>query len=331
VRSPVGPSSARDAGAHTRPDPIDRWLPILLFTALGGALLALDAAGQTFYVKLLTRMMILALAAVALDLVVGIAGLVSLGQAAFLGIGAYGVGILAEHGITSGWIQWPVATLAAALFAALVGALSLRTRGVHFIMITLAFGQMLFYAATSLSRYGGDDGLTLLERSRFDGLISLADRRSFAWLAFAALLATYLVLRRAKAARFGRVLLGARENERRMAAMGYPVARYRLVAFTIAGTLTGLSGILLANLSEFVAPAYMSWHRSGELLAMVVLGGLGTLHGSVLGACVFLLLEEALSSLTTHWALVFGPLLILVVIFSRGGLVGALRRLRTLA
>lgn len=301
-------------------------IALAIFTTIATSLALADFFDQPFYLKLLTRALVLALAAVALDLAVGVAGLVSLGHAAFLGVGAYVIGILAEHGITNGWLQWPLALFAAAWVALVVGALSLRTRGVQFIMITLAFGQMFFYISNSLSRYGGDDGLTIWTRSQFGTWLVLSDRRIFAWLCFSLLLAAYLFLRRLRWSRFGRVLRAAKENERRMAALGFAVDRFRLVAFVISGALTGLAGVLLANLTEFVAPAYLSWHRSGELLAMVVLGGLGTLHGAVLGAFVFVLLEEALARLTTHWALLFGPFLVLVVLAGRGGLVGLVQR-----
>ncbi len=312
-------SAVRTRGGHG--------LAPLLFVLIALAILSAELWAGPYYLKLLSRAMILALAALALDLVVGVAGLVSLGHAAFLGVGAYTVGILAEHGITSGWIQWPIALFASAAFALVIGALSLRTRGVHFIMITLAFAQMLYYAANSLSRYGGDDGLTIWNRSEFATFFSLADRSTFAWTCFVILLLSYLLLARVVASRFGRVLRGAKDNERRMEALGYPVARFRLVAFTLSGTLAGLAGVLLANLTEFVAPAYMSWHRSGELLAMVVLGGLGSLYGAIIGAFFFVLVEEALARITTHWALVFGPFLILLVLLGRGGLVGLLENL----
>ncbi len=300
------------------------WICLVLLGGTAIALVLLEAAEHPYYVKLLNRALILALAALALDLVVGVAGLVSLGHAAFLGVGAYTVGIMAEHGLTSGFLQWPVALVASAAVAAVIGWLSLRTRGAHFIMITLAFAQMLFFVAISLSRYGGDDGLTIWTRSEFGALVSLSDRLGLAWVSLGILTLAYLGLRRLERSRFGRVLRGARDNERRVATLGFAVERYRLAAFVLSGTLTGLAGVLLANLTEFVSPAYMSWQRSGELLAMVVLGGLGTLHGAILGAFAFVLLEEALSSLTTHWALLFGPLLVLVVLAGRGGLVGLL-------
>lgn len=297
-----------------------------LFVAVAVALLALGIFGESFYIRLVTRAMILALAALALHLLVGVAGLVSLGQAAFLGVGAYAVGILAEHGVHDGVVHWLVAVAAAALTALLVGAPSLRTRGVPFIMITLAFAQMLYFVSNSLSRYGGNDGLTIWVPSRFPGGLSSSKPETLAWLSFVILLLAYLGLGRLRASRFGRVLRGAKENERRMSALGFAVQRYRLAAFVLSGALTGLAGAMLANLTEFVAPAYMSWHRSGELLAMVVLGGSVHLHGAVVGAFLFVFIEETLSRFTSHWALVFGPFLVLAVLTDRGR---TLRRLTT--
>jgi len=317
VSTALAPPTAGTPAAATR----RRLLPLAIFAALALAPLVALALGQPFYVRLLTRVMILALAAMALDLVLGYGGMVSLGHAGFLGVGAYITGILAEHGVTSGWVQWPLAVLAAGLVAALIGALSLRTKGVYFIMVTLAFAQMLYYSATSLSRYGGDDGLTIWNRSDFGPWLRLADPLVFYFVVLAILGLAFLGLRRVVASRFGRVIQGSASNDRRMQALGFDTFRYRLVAFTLSGALTGLAGVLLANHTEFVAPAYMAWVRSGELVLMLVIGGPGTLHGAILGAVVFLLLEELLADLTTHWQVVMGPLVILIVLFARGGLV----------
>ena len=289
-----------------------------LFVAAAVTLLALGTVGESFYIRLANRAVILALAALALHLLVGVAGLVSLGQAAFLGVGAYAVGILAEHGVHDGVVNWLVAVAAATLTAPIIGAPSLRTRGVPFIMITLAFAQMLYFVANSLSRYGSDDGFTIWVPSRFPGGLSSSRPETLAWLSFFVLLFAYLGLARLRASRFGRVLRGAKENERRMSALGFAVRGYRLAAFVLSGALTGLAGAMLANLTEFVAPAYMSWYRSGELLAMVVLGGSGTLHGAVLGAFLFVFIEEILSRFTSQWALLFGPFLVLAVLTNRG-------------
>lgn len=302
----------------------ERLLPLLLFLVLAGLVAGLGLAGEAYWLKLVTRLMILALAAMALDLVMGLGGMVSLGHAAFIGLGAYTVGILAEEGITSGFVQWPAAILVSGLAALVIGALSLRTRGVAFIMITLAFAQMLYYGAHSLSLYGGDDGLPLAERSQFAGLLRLGDRQTMAWLCFGVLLGSYLLLRRVAASRFGRVLRAAAVNERRVRATGFDATRFKLVAFTLSGALAGLAGVLLANLTEFVSPATMSWHRSAELLAMVLLGGIGRLHGAIIGAIIFLFLESWLAGLTEHWQLIMGPLLILVVLAGRGGITGLL-------
>lgn len=298
----------------------------VLFAVLALALFSFEWSGQSFYLRLLTRASILAVAALALDFIVGLAGLVSLGHAAFLGVGAYTVGVLAEHGIHNAFVQWPVALGMSAAVAFLVGALSLTTRGVHFIMITLAFAQMLYFAANSISRYGGNDGLTIWIPSEVPGIGSLAQPSRLAWCSFTILLLVYLGLAHIRVSQFGRVLRASKENERRMLALGYGIQSYRLAAFVLSGIVTGLAGVLLANLTEFVSPAYMSWHRSGELLAIVVLGGLGSLHGAIIAAFVFTVLEEALSRITEHWAIFFGSFLVLAVLTRRGQALVAKRR-----
>jgi branched-chain amino acid transport system permease protein len=300
-------------------------LPGLLFAALALAPFAAKLGAESFILSLLARAMIFGIAALSLDLILGYGALVSFGHAAFLGIGAYAVGILASHGMEEIALQVPAAIAASALFAVVTGAISLRTKGVYFIMITLAFGQMLFFLATSLAAYGGDDGLTLPGRSLLFGTRALAGNASFYYAILLCLLVAYLLCRSIAASRFGRVLRGTRENATRMEAIGFAPYRFQLAAYVIAGSLCGLAGALLANQSEFVSPAYMTWQRSGELIVMVVLGGLGTLHGAIIGAATFLLVEEALSGLTEHWKMIFGPLLILVVLFARGGILGLLR------
>jgi branched-chain amino acid transport system permease protein len=257
----------------------------------------------------------------------GYGGMMSFGHAAYLGIGGYAVGILAHEGIGSGFIQWPVALIASALFALVIGALSLRTRGVYFIMITLAFAQMAYYVASGLSRYGGDDGLTIYKRSDFGGLINLSSRVQFYYLCLACMFGVIYLIWRIVNSRFGVVVQGLRSNEARMQAIGFPANRYRLVCFVISGTMCGLAGALLANNTDFVSPAVMYWTRSGDLMVMVILGGMGSLFGPVLGAIVYLVLEESLSQVTEYWALIMGPLLLLIVLFGRGGIVGLLGRL----
>jgi branched-chain amino acid transport system permease protein len=267
-------------------------------------------------------MLIFAIAALSLDLILGYGAMISFGHAAYLGVGAYAVGILAFHGVDAAWIQWPVALLTSALVAALIGLISLRTSGVYFIMITLAFAQMLYYLAISLKAYGGDDGLRINARSVLGGGIDLASNTALYYVVLGCLLGFLGFGRRLVASRFGMVIRGAKSNERRMRALGFPTARYRLVAFVIAGTMCGLAGVLLANLTNFTSPAYMHWTRSGELMVMVILGGMGSLIGPIVGAFALLSLEELLSSYTEHWQVVLGPILIVIVLFARRGIYG---------
>jgi branched-chain amino acid transport system permease protein len=297
-------------------------LPVLIF--LGFALLPLFAslAAKQYLLDLGGRVMIYAVAAVALDLVVGYGGLISFGHAAFIGLGAYAVGILSAHGIDDALIALPAAIALAMLFAWVTGIVCLRTKGVYFIMITLAFGQMVYFIATSLAPYGGDNGLTIAARNTIAGWPLLKSDLAFYYFAFVCLLATYLFCRALVVSRFGRVLRGAKENATRMAAIGFTIRQFQLVAYVIAGGIGGLSGFLLANSTEFVSPAYMSWQQSGELIVMVILGGVGTLDGAILGSAVYLFAEEWLSGMTENWQVIFGPLLVLVVLFARGGLIG---------
>ena len=278
--------------------------------------------GNAFALTLFTRVVILALAALSLNLIMGFGGMVSFGHAAYLGIGGYAVGILAKEGIGSGFVQWPVAVVSAAFYAFIVGALSLRTRGVYFIMITLAFAQMIYYVAIGLDRYGGDDGLTIYHRSQFAGLVDLSNRTVFYYLCFGLLLAGVYLVWRIVNSRFGMVIQGARSNERRMRAIGFPTFRYRLVCFVIAGAMCGLAGALLANHTDFISPATMHWTRSGDLIVMVVLGGMQAMFGPVIGALTFLILEEGLSRLTEYSNLLLGPLLLVVAISIHGGIDG---------
>jgi len=295
---------------------------------------------NAFLVTLFTRVIILGMAASSLNLILGYGGMVSFGHAVYLGIGGYAVGILAQEGVTSGFAQWPVALIVSALFALLVGALSLRTRGVYFIMITLAFAQLLYYFGVGLDRYGADDGFTIRRRSQFADLINLSDRTQFYYLCFALLLATIYLIWRLVNSRFGMVIQGARSNDRRMRAIGFPTFRYRLTAFVIAGAICGLAGALLANHTGFISPATMHWTRSGDLIVMVVLGGMASSFGPLIGAVALLSLEEALPILiramafpvfgdaavrmAEYWQIVLGPLFLLVVLFARGGIDGLL-------
>ena len=301
-------------------------LPIALFAIL--ALIPLARFGASGYIlALLTRTMILGLAAMSLDLLIGCGAMISFGHAAFVGIGAYAVGILSSYGIDDIFVQLAAALAVAGVFALLTGAISLRTRGVYFIMITLAFGQMLYFLFTSLAAYGGDDGMSL-SRSHVFGLPLLRSDLTLYYVAFTLLLVFYLVMRAIVASRFGRVLRGIKDNPVRMEALGFAPYRYQLTAYVIAGMIAAVAGVELANLSEFVSPAYVSWQRSGDLIFMIVLGGLGSLHGAILGAAAFTLLAEFLSGLTEYWGMIFGPILILVVLFARGGLSSLLRGAR---
>jgi len=304
----------------------------ILAAVLFGALLLLPLyaqfANDRFVLTLFTRIVILAMAAVSLNLILGFGGMMSFGHAAYLCIGGYAVGILAFEGVPSGFVQWPVALAASALFALVIGALSLRTRGVYFIMITLAFAQMAYYVVAGLARYGGDDGLTIQKRSQFVAPLNLSDKVQFYYVCLALLFASLYLVWRLVNSRFGMVIQGARSNDTRMRAIGFPTYRYKLVCFVIAGTLCGLAGVLLANHTDFVSPAVMYWTRSGDLIIMVVLGGMGSVIGPVFGAIALLVLEEVLSGITEYWQIILGPLLLLVVLFARGGIDGLLGKVR---
>ena len=303
-------------------------LPIAIFLIFALVPFLATFRAEAYVLSLVSRVMIFAIAALALDLLIGYGALVSFGHAAFMGLGAYAVGILSSHGIRDALISLPVALGVSALFAFLTGIVCLRTRGVYFIMITLAFGQMAFFTASSLAPYGGDDGLTIRVRSTLAGFPIFSGDRSLYYICLACLLGAYLLCRALVGSRFGRVYRGARENPLRVSTIGFEVYRYQLVAYVIAGALGGLSGFLLGNATDFVSPAYMSWQRSGELLIMVIFGGIGTLNGAIVGAAAFLLIEEWLSGFTEHWKVIFGPLLVLVAVFAPGGLLGLVARLR---
>lgn len=305
----------------------------LILLVLAALPLLTQAFDQRYLLSIGTRIVIWSIAAVSLNMILGYGGLVSFGHAMFFGIGGYAVGILSAEGISSGWIQWPIALLAATAWAVLIGALSLRTRGLYFIMITLAFAQLVYYVGSGLEAYGGDDGLNI-GRSRFPGLIDLRDKASFYWLCFALLCASLWFCGRYANSHFGLVLRGAKSNELRMTALGFPVFRYRLAAFTISGAFGGLAGILLANEGAYVSPAMMSWMKSGDLIVIVVLGGMGTLFGPLYGTIAFFVLEEALPPLLNlahkgwgeYWMIVFGPLLVLIALYARGGIDSLLGR-----
>ena len=294
------------------------WATAILLAAILVVPMLAWWSNQKFYLDLSTRMVALTLAAVSLNLVLGYGGMISFGHAAFVGIGAYSVGILAFHGIGSGLLHFPLAVALSALFALETGAVCLRTRGVYFIMITMAFAQMAYYFFLSLEVYGGDDGLQLDRRSILP-LLNLQDPLALFLFAYASLLAGLYLKHRIVNSRFGLVIQGAKDNDTRMRTLGYNTYAYRLVAYVISGAMAGYAGALLGNFTSYVSPAMMSWSRSGELMFMVILGGAGSLFGPVFGAIGFLVLEEYLSTLTTYWQLPFGLLLIAAVLFARGG------------
>lgn len=306
----------------------------LLMIGLGTVPLIAEGIDEPFYTVLFSRMLILSIGAVSLNLILGFGGMVSFGHAVYLGIGSYVVGIGTLHAVEDGvswmgdgFIHMAVAVGASALAALFIGAISLRTRGVYFIMITLAFAQMFYFIAVGNDNYGGDDGLSLYTRSNFSELLDLTNDNTLYYLNFGFLIITLYLSHRLIKSRFGMLIRGAKSNEQRMRTIGFPVFRYRLVAFIISGVICGLAGVLSANQTDFVSPAVMHWTRSGDLIIMIVLGGMGTLFGPVIGAVAFLFLEEFLSGITEYWQIFFGPILVLVVIFGQGGIDGILVRL----
>jgi branched-chain amino acid transport system permease protein len=306
--------------AYTKPSFI---IPALLLLVLAIVPFAANALDQSFYVAFFARIIIYAIAASALNLALGYGGLVSFGHALFFGIGTYAVAIPAFYEIGNGWLHLAVALVVCCIVAAITGVISLRTTGIAFIMITLAFAQMGYFLFVSLKNYGGDDGLTIVNTSKF-GPLNLGTAESVYAVAFVVLVLSTWWLARLRAAPFGMTLRGAQQNARRISASGYPVLRYQLLAYVISGMLCGLAGLLLANLNAFASPSTMSWAVSGELIVIVVLGGLGTVFGPLLGAVAFLGMEEILKGFTEHWMIVFGPLIVMIALVGRKGLMGLL-------
>lgn len=298
-----------------------RWVPIVvlaLFILLPAYAISAD---QAFLLALLSRIIILAIAAVALNLVLGYGGMVSFGHALFLGLGVYSAAIPAVHGITNGLLQLFITLVACGLTGIITGAIALRTRGIAFIMITLAFAQMFYFVFVSLSPYGGDDGLRLAAGSQVGGL-DLTHGATLYGVSFIVLLLALYGTFQLVGSRFGMVLQGSRINETRMRALGFPTLRYRLAAYVISAMLCGVAGLLYANLTQFAAPSYMSWAMSGELIVMVVLGGMGSVMGPLYGAAALLLTEEVLKGITEHWMIILGPAIVAVAVASRHGIAG---------
>lgn len=314
-------SLPRQAGTNR-----DVAVALALLALLTAVFPLLSAAGERFWIEIAIRVMILAAAATSLNLLIGIAGLYSFGHAAYLGIGSYSVGIAAFYGVEGGLAQLVIAIVASGLFALATGFVALRTRGVHFIMITMAFAQMLYFVMIGLKQFGGDDGLTIEVRSVFPFSIDFERRATVYYAALLLLALSMFVLQQVKRTPFGLVLLSAKYNERRTNASGYDPFVYRLAAYCGAGILCALAGFMHANSAAFVSPDIMGWMRSAELMFIVILGGVGAVSGALLGAIAFVLLEELLSRLTIYWHFLFGLFLIAVVLLNRGGLIGLLVR-----
>lgn len=300
---------------------------VLALFAVGIGPLAALLADDPYLLSIFERFLIFAVAASSLNLILGYGGMVSFGHAVYLGVGAYATGLMANSGYEALWLQVPVVVVVSAIAAFLIGKIALRTTGVHFIMITLALAQILYYLAQSSSAFGGDDGMVISARSAlWPGFDAYDPWQFYAFVAVTALVLLGLVDLVARSD-FGRRLVATRENAQRANALGFDVTGTRLVAFVIAGAVCGLAGMLLANQSEFATPGYADWRRSGELLAIVILGGVGTRSGPILGAMVFVVVEHYLVSVTPHWPILFGPLLILVVLFFHSGLAGLVKAL----
>ncbi len=313
-----------------------KWLfSIALLLLLAVTPILADIFDQAFYLSIATRILILTIAAISLNFILGYGGMISLGHAAFIGIGAYCVGIPIYHDYSSGWLHIVLAVSVSAVFALITGAISLRTKGVHFIMITMAFAQMAFFLFLSLDEYGGDDGLTIWYDSEFASGIDIDDPTTFYYICFVSFVAVMYLYHRIVGSRFGRVIRGAKSNEKRMQALGYNTYNYRLVAYVISGAICGYAGALMGNYTNFISPDMMGWTRSGELIFMVVLGGTATAFGPIFGVLSFLVLEEMIPDLMDmvhsgagfYWHLPFGLILMLVVLFVRGGISGFLDRL----
>jgi branched-chain amino acid transport system permease protein len=289
------------------------------------ALLALPASGNDYVVALASRIVIFAVLAVSLDLILGYGGMISFGHAAYFGAGAYVVGALTLGGIHNGLVHLALAIAGPALLALAVGALSVRTRSIYFIMLTFAFAQMLFYLAIGQQQFGGDDGMPLSKRSQL-WLLDLANVTHFYYFALAVLAAVLFVCDRLVRSRFGLVLQGSKQNETRLQTIGVPTYGYKVAAFGIAGAIAGLAGFLVANLNAYVSPNFLDWKVSGDVIMMIVIGGIGTLFGAPIGAAIFLLLQEVISYYTQHWMAVFGPLLVLAALFWKRGVYGLVFR-----
>lgn len=308
------------------PQTISGRIYLVMLLILSVAPFIFELIKQPFYLDLLSRALILAIAATSLNLILGFGGMVSLGHAAYLGIGAYSVGIASYYDYYNGWLHIVLALGVSALFALITGAISLRTKGVYFIMITMAFSQMVYFTFLSLSEYGADDGLVIYQRSEFSGYLDMESTTGMYYWIFAVLLITLFFVHRVVHSRFGKVIIGSKFNEERMQSLGFSTYRYRLICYVISAMICGLAGMLLGNFTSFISPDMIGWARSGELIFMVIMGGVSTLFGPVIGPIAFIVLEEFLSEITIYWHLIFGVMLVLLVLYSKGGIHGFLQR-----
>ena len=301
-----------------------KFAAVLLIVAFAAIPPVAKILGESYYLTLFGRILVYGICALSLNLLLGFGGLVSFGHAMFIGIGAYAVGIAAYYGIDSGFVQWPLGIAAAAAAGLVVGAISVRMTGLYFIMITLAFGQLFYFVASGLTLYGGDDGMAIDARSAFAGYLDLGNGTTLYYVIFALLLLCLIFIHRFSQSRLGLIVAGIRSNEQRMRALGFPTYRYKLLVFILSAVMCSISGLLLANLTDFVTAQYMTWQRSGEVLVMVLLGGMSSLFGPLVGATALLLFEEVASVYTDHWAIILGPVLVLVVLYMPQGLWGLL-------
>ena len=302
------------------------WILIVSFLILAALPMVAESEmiDEPFYIDLMARVMIFSIAAMSLDFILGYGAMISFGHALYLGLGTYAVGILAHYEFTNGWLQLLVCVSGTAIIAFIMGLISLRTSGIYFIMITFALAQMFYFLGISLEAYGGDDGLPIDSRSEFFSFFDLNEVWNMYYLILGTLMVTTIVLWKIINSRFGMVVRGSHSNDDRMQAIGFPTMKYRLTAFVIAGVVCGLAGFLLGNLTEFLTPEYMHWFRSGELMIMVMVGGMGTLFGPLFGAFAYIMMEDFLAHFTEYWQFYFGPILILLVLFAKQGLWGML-------
>lgn len=309
------------------------WFSIVLLGSLFLVPMLSDMGGEDYYTSLFSRIVILALAATGVGLIISFCGMLSFGHSLYVGLGAYAVGMLSEYGVTSGYLQIVIVLSACVLVAVPVGAICLRTRGMAFIMITLAFAQMAYSLAIGLQAFGGEDGFQLAKRSDFY-LFRFDSDASIYYASLTVLVITLALIARLVHSRFGVIIRAAKSNEDRLSALGVPAFRYKLTAYVISAVMCAVSGFLLANATRFISPSYLYWIMSGDLIVMAVLGGLGTIVGPVVGALVVILIETLLSGLdlglppaiesfvSSHWLAFLGAVILCVSLFLRQGLVG---------